>query len=537
MPAAQSGKQSGNLQYPNLVFVSHEEASSSALIHNTVISHGRRLQLDKKHRDKKTSAQQGATYARSLVGWHSSNPAAENTTTIQDAAGQPKDIKQTSARRQRIDAVELEELHRRREVSPSTILKRGRSDPFNALAVEVTPEVNEIVSFFRDYMILAFYHTKWETSKAAVVQMHWQSIVQALHDRGSALGWLGRNGQILSIVSKDNTRVRLAALRYTTQSTEILRKRLEQTTDLSETDQWHISMLWGTEILFRNLNAALLHGRMIRRMVEDQAEKGTLDLIALRYILYYDIHLCTMLMVRSVFDYFLWVPDKYRTLEPLATGLMRFQVDSEDDAAVGLDPCIRSGVLLPIFEQRRRHMREYAYWLERSFEALNPYVQAWLAICHHICHGQLITYALDCMDNASQAEDKAHLLAEAWLSLAALYITRTGAGGQLILLGIDVFEARRSILDKLYTALRWAGDHYCLLCRNGKLWALYVGARGARTLKTKPDNYDWFGSEFDKMREQLGLSSWTQTQEVLKGFLHHESIDRIDGEGPGELVE
>jgi len=59
-------------------------------------------------------------------------------------------------------------------------------------------------------------------------------------------------------------------------------------------------MLWGTEILFRNLNAALLHGRMLRHMVEDQAEKGTLDLIAFRYILYYDMHLCTMLMVRSV---------------------------------------------------------------------------------------------------------------------------------------------------------------------------------------------------------------------------------------------
>ncbi|KIW68809.1 hypothetical protein PV04_04730 [Phialophora macrospora] len=539
---AQSGNQPGsqpdNLQYPNLVFVQHEEGSSSALMHNTVISHGRRLQLDKKHRDKKTSAQQGATYARSLVGWHSSNTTTENITAIQDAAGLPKDNNQASPRRQRREPVEHEEPQRYRDVSPSTILKRGRSDPFNALAVEITPEVNEIVSFFRDYMILAFYHTKWETSKAAVVQMHWKSIVQALHDRGSALGWLGRNGQILSIVSKDNTRVKLAALRYTTQSTELLRKRLEQTTALSETDQWHISMLWGTEILFRNLNAALLHGRMIRRMVEDQAEKGTLDLIAFRYILYYDIHLCTMLMVRSVFDYFVWVPDKYRKLEPLATGLMRFPIDSEDDAVVGLDPCIRSEVLLPIFQQRRRHMREYAYWLERSFEALNPYLQAWLAICHHICHGQLITYALDCMDNASQAGDKAHhLLAEAWLSLTALYVTRTGAGGQLIVLGIDVFEARRSILDKLYTALRWVGDHYCLLCQNGKLWALYVGARGARTLKNKPDNYDWFGSEFDKMREQMGLSSWAQTQEVLTGFLHHESIDQIDGETPKELVE
>jgi len=249
-----------------------------------------------------------------------------------------------------------------------------------------------------------------------------------------------------------------------------------------------------------------------------------------------------MLMVRSVFDYFEWVPEKYRKLEPLATSFMKFpnQAQGEDDAAEGLDPCIQGNVMLPMFQQRRRHMKEYAWWLGRSFEELNLLLQGWLAICHHVCHGQMITHALDCMENATNPlAERSRLLAEAYLSLAALYVTRSGAGGQLILCGVDVFEARRAILDKLYTALRMADeirDREYLQYRNARLWALYVGARGAMTLKNKPDHYEMFTREFNRTREEMGILTWTQTQGVLGGFLHYEPVYPLD-ETPAELVE
>ena len=520
--------------------------------HNINISHGRRLQIDKKRRDKKLWAQRQSTYARSLVGW--------NTTSVMGDSGHSSGSRESSDEPEsRTHGTLTAHAHRRPDYqspihidsaeeephrwigSPSTILKRGQSDPFNTLAVEVTPEANEILSFFRENVILSFYSTRWNKSKAAVVAMHWQTAVQTLHDRGSALGWLGRNGQILSIVSNDK-RVKYAALRYTAQSTAILRERLEQAVELSDTDQWHISMLWGTEIIFQNLDAALLHGKMLRRIVENQARKGTLDLIAFRFILYYDINLCTMLMARSVFDYFDWVPDKYQRLEPLATRFMVFPPNNEeDDAATDLDPCIRGDLLLSIFTQRRRHMREYAWWLDHSFEDLNPILFGWLAVCHHICHGQLITHALDCMDNAETApiEQGRRFLAEAYLCIAALYVTRAGAGGQIILRGIDIFEARLSMLNKLYLAMTQADairGHDSDPYQNAKLWALYVGARGARTLKKKPLELRWFARAFKQTRREMGLFSWTQTQSVLKGFLHYEAIDPIEDEIPVELV-
>src|SRR5882757_4132687 len=119
-------------QPPTLLFVSHGMASSSApTSHNNVMSHARRWQLDKKHRGQKISAQQEATYARSLVGWRSS-------TYFVPIQARPRQYPVKEIERD-------EEPDRERLPSPSTVLKRGQSDPFGALAVEVTPEVNEIV--------------------------------------------------------------------------------------------------------------------------------------------------------------------------------------------------------------------------------------------------------------------------------------------------------------------------------------------------------------------------------------------------------
>src|ERR1700710_1255141 len=95
----------GSPQYPNLVFVSHD-ASTSPGEHNTNISHGRRLQIDKRHRDKKLLAQQGATYARSLVGWKPPAVTAENASSSwRQAPGE-------------VNERDEEEIERQKTVSP-----------------------------------------------------------------------------------------------------------------------------------------------------------------------------------------------------------------------------------------------------------------------------------------------------------------------------------------------------------------------------------------------------------------------------------
>ena len=95
-------------------------------------------------------------------------------------------------------------------------------------------------------------------------------------------------------------------------------------------------------------------------------------------------------------------------------------------------------------------------------------------------------------------------------------------------------------MDKIYTTLRSTeqiNDHDRHFYKNARLWALYVAACGARTLKTKPANYEWFSSEFNSMRGEMGLSSWPQTQQVLMGFLYNGTIDPLDDETPLDLVE
>lgn len=211
-----------------------------------------------------------------------------------------------------------------------------------------------------------------------------------------------------------------------------------------------------------------------------------------------------MLMVRSVFDYVEWVPARYQVLERVATSFMKLSMKGDKDAANNLDPSIRNEVLLPLSRQRRQQMREYAWWLSRRFEELNPYLQGWLAVCHHICHGQLVAHALSSMDAAEKAvgRGRSYLLAEVYLSLAVLYVAKTSAGGQLILCRVDVFEARRAILDKLYIVLQMAEETRVSklhLYRNAKLWAWYTEARGARTLINKPPRYAWLAARFNNL--------------------------------------
>ncbi|RVX73376.1 hypothetical protein B0A52_03018 [Exophiala mesophila] len=510
-----------------------QDGTEKPRLHNTLepgqlISHTSRFMHTKRRQERLKDLKESRVRFPCVEPLLKEVDASEVTSSAQDiptASKQKSDNANTLQRRSRTT----------RSTSPTSVLGYGQSDPFSSLAIEITPEANEIISFFREYSILAFYNTKWESSKAAVVTMHWQSVVRALHDHGSGLGFLARNAQILNIVSK-NQRIQIAAFRYSAASSSILRRRLEQTPELTTTDQWHISMLWGTEILFRNLEAALVHGKMLRRIVEDQAAKGTLDLVAFRHIVYYDIQLCTMLMVRSMFDYFKWVPDQYRELAAPATSHMKYSKDSLDAAVTDLDPCIDKITLLPIFQERRRHMKEHSFWLRRAFDEIHPLLYAWLAVCHHICHGQLITHALDSIEKAqvSSREERASLLNQAILALTALYETRA-VGGQLVIRGVEVFEARRAILEKLSLALTMAdslGADDRKPYRNATLWALYVGSRGSSTLGDEGAQYEWLGYEFERLRTEMGLTTWVETQKVLQGFLHHGDIVPLDIETP-----
>ncbi|KAK5054422.1 hypothetical protein LTR84_001312 [Exophiala bonariae] len=315
----------------------------------------------------------------------------------------------------------------------------------------------------------------------------------------------------------------VAALRYTSASTTILRSRLENNQNtLSSTDYWHIITLWGSEIICRNFDAAIIHGGKLAQLMVYQAEQKCLDLTYLRYVIYNDVQLCTMLMERSFFDYARWVPEQFELLRASAENLM----ESEGDGATSLlDLSIEGDFLINTFRERRAHHKEFLWWQDRSFEGMNPFLHGWLGICQHICHGNLIRHALDCMDEVpvSSGESVGFLLAQAYLSLAALYVSRS-VGGQLIIGNTDIYDCRRIILDKLYTALYLAVSHESkadyVKYGNARLWAAYVGAQATHTMPDMAKHYQFFAYEFARARQSCRISTWNHLSRVLDGFLN-----------------
>jgi hypothetical protein len=73
----------------------------------------------------------------------------------------------------------------RRPSAPLTILQHGNSDPFGVFAIEITPRVNAMLSFYRDSMLTAMCHVDVPngfTKDAAVTT--WQTQVESLEDPG-----------------------------------------------------------------------------------------------------------------------------------------------------------------------------------------------------------------------------------------------------------------------------------------------------------------------------------------------------------------
>lgn len=294
--------------------------------------------------------------------------------------------KRSKAKRKELPHDDDREITQTRYLAPrgvSPVLLKGDSDPFDTHATPITPEVNQLITFFRDLVIPSAYYTGpqgWKTSKTA--NAHWQSAVQGLGDEGSALAFLARYAHIAAIVNKDQ-RMICQALRYTSQSITLLRERLEEFTAStqeatleSQLMYWQINLLWGTEILNHNLDAAVFHARMLLRLAK-QSSHTQLDTTFLRYVMYNDSHLISLFMIRSVFDYDVWIPEQYKAMEAMVTP----ELPKFDDAhAEIIDPSVENELLKQIFTTRREHVE---VWKQRTTVGeISPRIYAWVSLAH-----------------------------------------------------------------------------------------------------------------------------------------------------------
>ena len=410
-------------------------------------------------------------------------------------------------------------------------LLKGNSDPFSVFAVEITPQVNELLTFYRDLFIPSVYRTGpqgWKTSKAANAE--WRRRMEGLRDEGGALTFLARHARIASIATT-NSKLSLEALSFTAKSTSVLRARLEGNTAVNSAVYWHISLLWGIEILQRNFSNAIIHGKMLRSLLEKQSLKGQVDLAMVRAILYNAAHLDCMTMQPSVFDYENWIPKTFRPLRELAEKDMPALKDPPHEM---LDASIEGEFLRGVFADRRRHTRIWYQYPDLSV-GISPAVDAWLAVKSHIHVALLVKHAVTSIDETDLFPSRsASLYAQGYLSLALLYTSRQVRAGFMVVCGVEIHDSQRTILSQLrnvlYRAEVFENDIERERYRNAKLFALFTGAQAERNLHPdrRMSDHGWFNRELVALSKQMGLSQWAPAESILGGFLY---VDKIQPHG------
>lgn len=229
-------------------------------------------------------------------------------------------IKDPSARKsQSSDTISHKQLYRL--PSPLAILKKGSSDPFDTRAIAITPFVNEIMIFVRDFVTPGFYFTDflqecsstrpkqrqlsstdWVSATAA--QQSWRTLVTGLDDRCTALACLSTYLTIMTVFKQNAARIFTMIIQLKTESTSLLRSTLESGKEMSSDRTVLLRVFWHfcAESVVRNKAAAQIHGTMLRSLIDQAGKTDPISEQFMLQILFHDTDLAVKTMTRPVFD-------------------------------------------------------------------------------------------------------------------------------------------------------------------------------------------------------------------------------------------
>ncbi|KIW97588.1 uncharacterized protein Z519_01172 [Cladophialophora bantiana CBS 173.52] len=162
-----------------------------------------------------------------------------------------------------------------------SILQKGNSDPFNALAIHVTPRANQILTFFKHGYLPMVYQAVMGSEDAI-------RRIEALQNQGYRDGGLADEALLLK-------HQRIKALRQ-----ELVKNRDSQSQSLILDS---VSMLFRGALIAGDLDEAGLHAGTLRKLLERKYDReGVQDLGFLLRVLYQNKQLSVFRFSLSVLD-------------------------------------------------------------------------------------------------------------------------------------------------------------------------------------------------------------------------------------------
>ena len=397
-------------------------------------------------------------------------------------------------------------------------LFKGNSDPFESHVVKVDPYISGVIAFYRDVAAPAMSNTSprgWT---------FWQSTALGRRDssdtlRGpcTAFGFLARAALMASKLTPSLLPRALALLG---QSMCSLTRALETGHDFHyPTNYKQILVLFSTETLSGNQNAAAVHGTILGAVFEAQKQSGNIDYAMLHYALWMDAHFSAIFLVPTLFNAEHWCSEELGSLdarpEPLLDKLSDVSVESLHNSIT--DPSIR-GVLLVsrgVIELWQQYYSGEIAPSERGF--------LWLFYRVLICQQQIIEIYLSAVRGGS-----VHGVFEQCILLATLIWVRKLIF-QLNIGGFGFYDAIPSILIELEASLKlaqekepqgWEKSPHALF------WVLFSAAQ----VEQDPRRFhrqqsSWLTQGLITQAQALDLLTWEPTIEILRMFVFSDLVE------------
>jgi hypothetical protein len=422
----------------------------------------------------------------------------------------------------------------------------------------------------------------WISSPAA--KMGWQQVVDALGDKCTALACLSTYLALMAICNINPAKATEASLKMRAGSSALLRQKLlhheSQPTDRKAHQEllWQVFWHFYAEFFAGNMAAAQVHGKMLRQSCEN-AEEGLITDHFLDSVIFVDSHMAAKYMVPPVLDVSHWVPNIYASTWDKVDSSV---AEITGERGEGLHPCMDCVILRDIFVRTRQSLlvlrrSDEAQAFNLDFETL----YYWLNSHSYVDSGTLIQCYLNLVEAATKFpetsdQEKRKMNASASLGFfytqaalcqAALFAIRD-IGQEVRINGVDVIDASTTITQHLKDVLEKAMSN-CTLeeaskYRPAHLWCAFIGAlieqrhflpvarpltppepKKQRKLppKVKPGSStkppppsttqpvinDPSTMHFNHLLAEIayfmGLLSWQQINDVLKGFIYSDLSD------------
>ncbi|OQU97291.1 hypothetical protein CLAIMM_03243 [Cladophialophora immunda] len=423
----------------------------------------------------------------------------------------------------------------------------GNSDPFRCFAIEITPELNRILTFTRDVALRAHY------SPLAVRRMSsgmagnfeqpyilggWADIAASLRDEGTALARLTTYSQYLSHCVPNPKEMRMLVLQMRKRSLQLLREKLERHTDSSSVEEKnnlkrHIFSLFDAECFCGNTQAAIVHGVTLQKLIN---ESNTFDAPMAQRLLYIICHSAATSGQRTVPSVGKWISERSEAflkdqIPPHPLGVPRSRI-------------LHASVTLPELHD----LFARCWYLGDASMQISPNESPTPAESVQNKRSAYIYVTVSALINLIRLNDMFHDLVEAvWmagasrserytqaaLSVALNYLTRE-MFGDLTIGGVNIRDCSAILMGQLRLTFTKAYQSSTVNDRldfaPAYLWILYVGAlcehrRRDNILMVDLLDEFWFSPLLAFQAHLMGVMTWPHMRLVAEQFFYTDIVE------------